>query len=432
MNNNTSQDCNFFFYQKITVNISKISWVEDYVFIQFCHNYDNCIIELWESKNDAAFTHVDTDNLGNNNFRYKTWQNANMSFKIRAIINGVAQQFSEPVNIKTPLTFMYDQAILSTMVFDYIWLDVGKTVHIDWGDGTSLNVRGVDFGYKAIQKNYPVTGQYRVTITGDTDNIRYFFFELVPDSSVKMYDDLSKWVLPNSLEVIEISNAKVGTISNTNIEGWFPLPPNIEILNINSIGALGNLNNVPWPTKMREIFINGSRYTGNPFLNGLPTLQSGSISIMANSCAFSGDLSTVQLPPKLWKFYISNQTSVNKFFGDLSGIDIPTGDLVVHSPAVIGTEIGCQKNNFTKGYRGHFKWVYIYDFRENIFDAAEIEDILHYIDNYFSGGVVPMVNCTYNLSGVGMAVANAAALVYKANIEAKYITAGFVATIIVN
>jgi len=43
--------------------------------------------------------------------------------------------------------------------------------------------------------------------------------------------------------------------------------------------------------------------------------------------------------------------------------------------------------------------------------------------------VVPKCNCTYTINGAGMGALNAAGLAAKASIQAKYIAAGFVATI---
>jgi hypothetical protein len=71
----------------------------------------------------------------------------------------------------------------------------------------------------------------------------------------------------------------------------------------------------------------------------------------------------------------------------------------------------------------------VYNFQNNLCTGIIISNFLIYLDNYFTAGVVPKCNCTYTLDGVGMGAVNAAGLAAKASIQAKYVAAGFVATI---
>jgi hypothetical protein len=88
--------------------------------------------------------------------------------------------------------------------------------------------------------------------------------------------------------------------------------------------------------------------------------------------------------------------------------------------------------SFTSLPQGDFVWMSVYNFQKNLCNAATVSNFLIYLDNYFTAGVVPKCNCTYTIDGAGMGVVNAAGLVAKASIQAKYVAAGFVATIINN
>jgi hypothetical protein len=85
--------------------------------------------------------------------------------------------------------------------------------------------------------------------------------------------------------------------------------------------------------------------------------------------------------------------------------------------------------SFTSLPQGDFQWMSVYNFQNNLCTGTVISNFLMYLDNYFLFGVVPKCNCTYTLDGAGMGAVNAAGLAAKASIQAKYVAAGFVATI---
>jgi hypothetical protein len=85
--------------------------------------------------------------------------------------------------------------------------------------------------------------------------------------------------------------------------------------------------------------------------------------------------------------------------------------------------------SFTTLPQGDFVWMSVYNFQTNLVTGVNISNFLIYLDNYFTAGVLPKCNCTYTLDGAGMGAVNAAGLLAKASIQAKYVTAGFVATI---
>jgi len=87
--------------------------------------------------------------------------------------------------------------------------------------------------------------------------------------------------------------------------------------------------------------------------------------------------------------------------------------------------------NFANLPLGKFDWMSVYNFQNNVCSAITVSNFLIYLDNYFlpGTGVVPKCNCTYTINGAGMGALNAAGLAAKASIQAKYIAAGFVATI---
>jgi hypothetical protein len=157
---------------------------------------------------------------------------------------------------------------------------------------------------------------------------------------------------------------------------------------------------------------------------------------------FSGDVTGWVFPNKLNIFHIGFQPGMT---GDITGKTLPStfrdwhveftnlsGDpssLFLPAGTYHNKNIGC---HFTTGARGVFSHLYDYFYYNNNFSDSEIDFILDYIDNSFTGGVVPVRDCEYDFTGANMGTPSAAGLASIASIEGKYISAGFTATITVN
>jgi hypothetical protein len=474
MNNNTCSDCNFYFYTSLIPPIVNVRWENDYAYFYWCEtNNDNVIYEIWESKNGSPFIHSVDISSGNNNYKYFCDQNANMIFKIRVRRNDVYSEFSAPLNLKTPLVFKTDQSVLTPVVFTYLSVVAGKTINVDWGDGTNINVNTVGY-FPGPTKNYAITkNPYYITITGDVDFIALIEFTGQP----KAYGDLSKWNLPVSLGLFHFY-ANPGFTGD--ISKW-TMPVNMGIFHVSSDNFSGDLTAWQFAPNQNEMRLDNNHFTGDltgwtfPMLSVAPYLY---VSLSNNH--FTGNISGWIFPGNM----VNLDTSHNYFTGNLSAWIIPgtlsdiilvdgitppddltnnyTGNItgwtfpIVESPTM-ENHIECGNSNFTgdlsgkiifagtkvitvnfknshltKLPRGNFKWVSIYNFKSNNCNQAEVDAILAYIDAYFVGAVVPLCNCAYTFNGAGMAAPSAAGLVSKASIIAKYVAAGFVATILNN
>lgn len=152
------------------------------------------------------------------------------------------------------------------------------------------------------------------------------------------YGDISKWNLPKKLLWFEINYCNAFT---------------------------GCLNSWILPASLHTFcFSNNSNVIGNPFNFGIPNSIS---SLDINTCTLNGNLSSVSIP--------SNSNNIN-FFADCA----------------------C----FRGLPRGNFEFVKTYSFAKNICSTAEIDNLLKYIDNYFSNGVTPHTDCDYILNEDGM------------------------------
>jgi hypothetical protein len=409
-----------------------ITWINDFARITFTdHTNGTAPHEIWESKNGGSYTLAHTLAAGITTYDYYTWQNANLNFKIRAHDNLVYSGYSTVVNIATPLVFKTDQSNLNDTVnnpfkMKYFWVLDGYSITMNFGDGTSLvfNQNSIYSPDPNINKTYTVAGQYFIIMSGDTDKITALFD--TTGGLGRIYGNITKWIFPTSSVLFHIYGSDfTGTDFTEQLKS---LPVNLGILNISGCHISGVFgNDFTWPAGVYDIHLDGCNFTGNPFINGVPVAVRN-ITCSGNTL-MSGDLSTF-IPTPITNTYLSaiSYDSCN-FTGDLSGQSIAIGT------TAIGVNISASGCKFTKGYRGHFLNVNGYNFENNLFNSAEIDSILAYVDTYFTGGVVPMMNCIYKLNntvGTSMGTPSAAGLASRTSILGKYTTAGFTATIAVN
>jgi len=71
-----------------------------------------------------------------------------------------------------------------------------------------------------------------------------------------------------------------------------------------------------------------------------------------------------------------------------------------------------------------------YDSKKRL--LPDLDAFLAFVDAYFAGGTVPLIDASYLLSGTGMGIPSAAGLISKTSIEGKYTAQGKTATITVN
>lgn len=428
-----------------------LTWEQDYCKIDFTDNSaGQAKHEIWERQTWVNTTgNVIEDyvlrqtlNEGVESLNLKTWQNSTLDFRIRAVKDNNYSPFPDKVTINTPqFIFRTDQTTLDRITI-YKMLSIATTPgvgtnNINWGDGSDG-----DYSYEdenAIFHDYAVEGIYWITITGDP--IQHFEFYEQPLSGT----DVTYWQIPAKGFFCHFwSNGLVGDISN-----WHP-PYNIAGLHLETNNIIsscidwivnGNYT-VFYDCHLSDHYINASN-AGN--------LQTRLPKIAHLNLRAKGDISSFIFPKntdyRSWMFSIGG----NEFSGDISNLcdgnyqylhsvklynnKNITGDL---SGWFLGGDYGVNPssvdihgNQITGLLRGNFYKCTKYLAYDNNCDSDEIDAFLAAVDASVTANA-PQFDCTYNISGTGMGIPSAAGLTSKSNIEGKYTTAGFTATIVVN
>jgi hypothetical protein len=458
------------------------TWLNDYAQISFTDNTGGVAQhEIWEAKGTGNYILVTTLLAGVTICNNYTWQNASMNFKVRAKIGSSYSNFSPIVNLNTPLVFKTNQATPHAFTIHQLMLSPifsGKSVTINWGDGNSTVYTNNTGEYDTVTHTYTVAqNPYYIQISGDT-NYLYKIEMFLHYNDV--YGDLTKWILPPLLVVFHFySNSFAGDISN-----WI-LPPNISLFDIENNLFTGDITNwfLNFPSSMTDFHCGGNNNLTGDLTN--MTFPDSMFLFQLMQQSFTGDITN-------WHWNNGNSLGwldlreVSKIHGDISSWAIPSGlgslqftDSVYKNPNLnitgdlsnwtfptsmysslgfhwdfwgmtgivgdlsnkiipIGRPVGTTKSidftncGITKLPSGSFYDTDIYCFSSCKCNSAEIDRILGVIDNYFTGGVVPLVNCVYTLNGTGMGIPSAAGLASKTSILGKYTAAGKTATIAVN
>ena len=324
--------------------------------------------EIWSSKNGADYVLVTTLDAATVTYNDPTWQNASMNYKVRAKSGTWFSDYSAVVNVVTPLVFKTDQTTLNQIQFDALRKSSG-TIHIDWGDGNSQDQ--VSSAFNVTHDYSTEADPYYVQLSGPLNNIT----DLQLLSQTNLYGDLSKWVLPTGMTI----NLSLSRCQFTGDISTWVLPVGLAVLDLT----------------------HGTDY------------------------GFTGDVSGWIIPSAMVTMNIA-RTGTGGYYlsGDLSGWSNPAGNLQIYAAA----------QNFTKLPRGAFVGISAsvgINFDTNNCSVQEVDDFLAYLDTYFAT-VTPIKNGKYVLNGMGMGIPSAAGLASKAAIEAKYVAAGFTATITVN
>lgn len=458
-----------------------VVWTNDYAKIDFTDNTGGLVgHEIWECIDGENYSLIHTLDPGVVTYNNYTWQNATLRTKIRA----VGSEFSDVVSIPTPLVFKTNQSTLRTVTFQIIGVTLGKTLTIDWGDGTTTNVTQAQT--TNLTKNYSTQqNPYFIQLKGDTDWITYLDFY---QSSVHSSGDISKWITPSkmirmhlfqtgftgSINALTIAPNQVyyhvgwNTVITGDITNWV-FPATLSDFHIEGNDVSGDLTNWtfrnPQPNagNTGHLILDGNNLTGN--LSGW-ILTEGFTNVRLPGNLFVIDLSQWTIPTTLsqlcFSFYASNQPTyveTNQLSGDISEWVLPTTVnansftwMIANQPNVSGnlsnwiipdgaglsgqtvlyTEMCFRGCAFTGLPRGYFKNVSVYDFYNNYCSSGEIDNFLVYLDNHFEDGLVPLTNCVYTLNGANMGTPSATGLAAIDSIMGKYISAGKTITISVN
>lgn len=201
----------------------QVSWVDN--------SGGSAQYEVYSSYNGNPYVFLGTTLAGATSYIDTTCkQNASVVYRIRAKKGGTYSEYATTSAINTPLCWKTNQSTLSNVVINSLNIATGKTVNIDYGDGTSVNYTGNN---SSVTKNYGSIGIYNIALSGDLNDIT----SLRVLSSSNIYSDISNYVIPTSCitfvlqgtlftgniyNTIFSTNFSTLFISDTSVSGFIP------------------------------------------------------------------------------------------------------------------------------------------------------------------------------------------------------------------
>ena len=191
--------------------------------------------EVYSSYNGNPYVFLGTTLAGATSYIDTTCkQNASVVYRIRAKRGGTYSKYVTTSVINTPLCWKTNQTVRTEVKINQLQIAAGKTVNIDWGDGTNANYTGDNTN---ITKTYNASAVniFNIKLSGDTDSITNFNH----NSQAKSYGDISNWVLPSSLQQFYVHFTGV----SGDVSSWV-LPSSLQFFYVYSTGVSGALPNI--------------------------------------------------------------------------------------------------------------------------------------------------------------------------------------------
>lgn len=242
--------------EKVIPTVLAVTWTNDYAAISFTDNSGGVAEhEIYSSKNGAAYTLVTTLAAGTNTYNDTTWQNAELSYKVRAKVGTWFSDYSSVQSINTPLVFKTDQSTLVAVNLNIINIAAGKTVNVNWGDGSNENLTGNNTNKS---HNYSsIANPYYIILSGDINYIT----SLSIYNQTAVNGDTTKWTLPYLLAYLQLGAASRFTGDWTGKV----LPPYLTDINIASVTKFsGNMNDSVFPVGITRFYADNGDITGLP------------------------------------------------------------------------------------------------------------------------------------------------------------------------
>ena len=239
-------------------------WAEDHAVMTW-DGVTGWETEIYESRDNLNWTLVTTVAAGTETYLNHTWQGTQVYFRARAKNGATYGAYCASINIaQTPLVYKFDSDPVTVLSYGRFGLPAGKTVRVTWITSGGLT------GYNDITLNNEVVSNFTniasdpiyVQMAGDLNSITDL--SNYNGSNLKLYGDLSKWVLPTGLTKLYLySCAYTGDIS-----GWV-LPVNLTHCRIHDNAFTGDLSSWVIATSGATVMWLGNTDAKNEF-TGIP------------------------------------------------------------------------------------------------------------------------------------------------------------------
>ena len=274
--------------------------------------------EVYSNTNAAGDVLLTTLNAGIVTYNDTTCkQNASVVYKVRAKKGSIYSTYATASALATPLCWKTNQATRTNVMINFLHITAGKTVNVDWGDGTNANYTGSN---SYITKTYDASAinVFNIKLSGDTNSITTFQHF----NQIKSYGAVTNWVLPSTLTNFAVySTGLTGVVTNwvlpstltyfavystglTGVVTNWVLPSTLTYFNINSIGLTGVVTNWVLPSTLAAFYIYSTGLTGS--LPQITTHATNALIYQAQSSSISDSVVTV-FRKAMTVFNISNQ-----------------------------------------------------------------------------------------------------------------------------
>lgn len=196
--------------------------------------------EIYSNTNGGGYILLCTTPAGATSYNDPTCkQNANVAYRIRAKKGFVYSDYSTFETLSTPLCWKTDQTVRTSLNINSLKIATGKSVTIDWGDGTS----DVYTGDNVFTKTYATSeiDIFNIAMSGDLNYIT----EFQHITQVKSYGDITNWTMPSSMVFFNIQS----TSFTGDVTDWV-LPSTMTTLSIRTTALTGNITNWVMPVIM--------------------------------------------------------------------------------------------------------------------------------------------------------------------------------------
>ena len=303
-------------------------------------------------------------------------------------------------NVNQTLSWNTDQSTRTNVVINSLVIAAGKTVNIDWGDGTNADYTGSNTN---ITKTYAASAVtvFDITISGDIDAIT----TLSHYNQRKSYGNLTSWRIPAGLTAIRLSSCSF----TGDLSGWVVPSGAISYL-LHDNQFTGNLGNKAFNAATTTVSLHTNQFSGDASgldldfspnlsiinlkackLTDAPVSKSTKLTLYDISDNYIDGLSLDRIIKDLADFYEVNAPTVNAAF-NIDGSEMGTLTGGVNNPDLVrlkGYYTAASKTatctiNALEVVTGSASGTYVDD---TITYASSIDDItdLYAVTSYDSG-----------------------------------------------